>query len=877
MFALAGKNVFKHSVSLFLLICSISIGITYGDSNDVACSPEISTYEFITNQSNVVQTGGFAGVYETYPIEGNFQLCVDSNMEEAYFELVDANLLEQTGFLPTESLDELFNMAELKGIIFGDTVIVFWGEVSDNPETNVLITVVLSDDSAYIYGKTIPPACCDYFYFDLDAVAKRKYSSGTGEPNNPYQIATADDLITLGETPEDYDKNFILTADIDLDPNLSGGQIFTQAVIAPDSIQEFMFTGYFDGKGHTIANLTIDRNTTDYLGLFGRIGPEGWIHNLRLENTSVTGGNNASYLGGIAGYTESCSITNCYVTGSIITGNDAKYIGGLVGFAWFDTKITQCFTSCNIQGGYNSMSLGGMVGENASMLMNCYTDSNVIVGNDYINIGGLVGINKATIYYQQSSVSSIGRIIHCYSSGSVFGDGNGSNIGGLIGYSSDSFQTIVLNSFWVIESSGQSESAGGTGLTTAELKDANTLTAAGWDFAGERSNGTADLWHISEADEYPGLTVLSDEYQPHELSGAGTLNDPYLIATAEDLGAICHYDWSACYKLTSDINLSDISWTTPPISTFNGTFDGNDFTISGLTINGVADIGLFSILASNALIKNLGIEDVNIVNNVEFFTNCAGSLAGRNYGKIDNCHTSGSVTFDSIVGGLVGCNMKNDTISNSYYIGTVSGQDSAGGLAGLNSGIILNCYADIEVTGNGIGGLIGGNYGEISSCFSTGRVSGLNDNYYLGGLVAGNHGTISDSYSTADVSCQEYNVYLGGLVGWHGSGTIKNCFAAGIITNGSGEYPNNGGLVGEAALSPEEAKIINSFWDIETSGQDTSAGGIGLTTVEMQTESTFTDAGWDFIGETDNGSDDIWWIDEGNDYPRLWWEAVLSE
>jgi hypothetical protein len=62
-----------------------------------------------------------------------------------------------------------------------------------------------------------------------------KYSGGTGEPNDPYQIATAADLITLGETPEDYDKHFILTADIDLDPNLPGRKVFDKAVIAPDT------------------------------------------------------------------------------------------------------------------------------------------------------------------------------------------------------------------------------------------------------------------------------------------------------------------------------------------------------------------------------------------------------------------------------------------------------------------------------------------------------------------------------------------------------------------------------------------------------------------------------------------------------------------
>ena len=67
---------------------------------------------------------------------------------------------------------------------------------------------------------------------------------------------------------------------------------------------------------------------------------------------------------------------------------------------------------------------------------------------------------------------------------------------------------------------------------------------------------------------------------------------------------------------------------------------------------------------------------------------------------------------------------------------------------------------------------------------------------------------------------------------------------------------------------------MDSFWDIETSGQAESAGGEGKTTAEMQMKSTFTDAVWDFVDETENGTENIWWILEGLDYPRLWWELV---
>lgn len=61
---------------------------------------------------------------------------------------------------------------------------------------------------------------------------------------------------------------------------------------------------------------------------------------------------------------------------------------------------------------------------------------------------------------------------------------------------------------------------------------------------------------------------------------------------------------------------------------------------------------------------------------------------------------------------------------------------------------------------------------------------------------------------------------------------------------------------------------------METSGYSLSAGGIGKTTVEMQTATILLEVGWDFVDEMENGTEDIWWIDEGHDYPRLWWELI---
>ena len=98
------------------------------------------------------------------------------------------------------------------------------------------------------------------------------------------------------------------------------------------------------------------------------------------------------------------------------------------------------------------------------------------------------------------------------------------------------------------------------------------------------------------------------------------------------------------------------------------------------------------------------------------------------------------------------------------------------------------------------------------------------------------------------------------------SSNITNCYSIGIVI---GEI-DLGGLVGG-----NSGTVTASFWDRDTSGLTDSNGGTGKTTAEMKTESTFTDAGWDFVGETANGTDDIWWILEHITYPKLNWQRKL--
>jgi len=570
---------------------------------------------------------------------------------------------------------------------------------------------------------------------------------GAGTRDNPYMITDANELGLICYRPM---ACYSLTADIDL-----SGITWSTAVVP-------WFSGSFNGNQFCVRSLKIIG--ADYLGFFGTMAPGAEVTNLRLEDVSIVG--TGDYIGGLTGENDNGSISSSYVVGEIRA--DGSSIGGLVGRN--DGSILSSYFTGTVSG---KNLIGGLVGvNNYCSIRSSYSIG--MVSGDY-SVGGLVGFND------------VGIIRSSYSACAVSGK---NNIGGLVG---QDLYGSISSSFWDKETSGLTHSAGGAdgtigrggtpsrsgsiGLSTTQMQDINTYLDAGWDFVGETTNGTEDLWKF-QAGTYPSLAAFS-RMVPVELQGAGTLDDPYLITDVNELGSVWFHAM-AHYRLAADIDLSNIDWCNAVVPWFGGSFDGNGFRILSLHIQGGVYLGLFGILVSGAEVTNLGLQDIFI----EGIGDCIGGLAADNSGSI----------------------------SSSYCIGSVSGNDT-------------------------IGGMVGNNSGSISSGFSTGTVSGKNT---VGGLVGHNSGCISSSYSTGIVHGEEY---IGGLIG----------------DSHAGRVPDPG--------------IIASFWDIETSGLTESPGGTGLVTAQMQDIDTYLDSGWDFVGETENGTDDIWWILEGQDYPRLWWEA----
>ena len=220
------------------------------------------------------------------------------------------------------------------------------------------------------------------------------------------------------------------------------------------------FTGSFDGQGYEIRGLFINRPDQDYVGLFAHIS---WIRS--IDNVGVV---------------ENVGVVDADVTGASQAGTLAGHNGGIVNNSYCSGSVS------------GDERVGGLVGWNQATLSNSYSGCSV---NGSTRVGGLTGDNW---YYR-------GTVSNSYSTGSVAGS---TQIGGLVGYNT----ATVSNSFWDMETSGQSDSAGGIGKTTTEMKSVATFSGAGWNTVTVANPGTrnpACIWNIVEGVTYPFLSWQS--------------------------------------------------------------------------------------------------------------------------------------------------------------------------------------------------------------------------------------------------------------------------------------------------------------------------------------------------------------------------------
>ena len=716
--------------------------------------------------------------------------------------------------------------------------------------------------------------------------------TGQGTQTDPYRIQSLTDFNDFATDPNYWAQNIHTRLETNIDLST---KTYTTAVIAPDtnSIMRYFqgkpFSGIFDGNNHIISNLTINAPGTgnSYLGLFGKsAGAE--LKNIGIENINITSGDNSQEIGGLCGINSQGTIINCYTTGTITSGDShAHLIGGLCGYNYFGT-ITNSYAATAITSGVFSSSLGGLCGINLKgTITNCYATGSVTSGNDSRNLGGLCGKNDS------------GNITNCYAIGPVTGD---KELGGLCGINRNG---DIINCYFYLLNGP--DNTLGTALDDLQMLD--VASYVGFDFTGNSNDGSDDYWSIANQ-HLPKLSWQKDDgplvpIPPvTTLAGTGYYRDPYQINTHADFTEFRTNNNFRCgyYTLTTDINLAGETFTTAVVnSDFGGHFNGNGHVISNITIDTAGKdtdyLGLFSVILTS--VSNLGIENFNIIAKGD--SDSLGSLCGDNRGTIDNCYATASITATSTqysyhLGGLCGENWGD--ITNCYATSSVTGGENScdlGGLCGYNRGNITNCFSTGEVIGGknsrGLGGLCGGNFdATISNCYSTASVTSGDKSAGIGGLCGGNgdapnrNTVITNCYSTGSVTAGNNSEHIGGFCG-DNQGTITNSYSIGSVT-ATGGSASLGGLCGSHRGST--AITTNCFWDVEISDMTTGynlhptypgtiTNVVGKTTKEMQTKTTFTDAGWDFIGEDDNGIDDFWrmYID-GFDYPELSWNTLTD-
>ncbi len=303
---------------------------------------------------------------------------------------------------------------------------------------------------------------------------------GHGSPSSNatgYNAAFPDAVAGMG-CPDSGCSGYELISDLDFDTNGNGradaGDDYWNDgegwLPIGDDINNAAFKTFFNGGGHTISNLYIDRRDARYIGLFGitwfdgisrgRVELNNSIRDLALVNVDVQGG---LHTGGLAG-ANNIVIVACSVTGVV---NGIIQVGGLVGDNSNGTVIAS-YSTASV--GY----AGGGFGEGG--------------------FGGLVGNNH------------FGTINASYSIGSVTSDFG--EVGGLVGRTSNfADRGTARASYWNTQTSGQSESAGGEGKTTSELQSPTGYTGIyeSWNLDLDGDGNGDDLWDFGNASQYPTL------------------------------------------------------------------------------------------------------------------------------------------------------------------------------------------------------------------------------------------------------------------------------------------------------------------------------------------------------------------------------------
>ena len=560
-----------------------------------------------------------------------------------------------------------------------------------------------------------------------------------------------------------------------------------------------LFNGMFDGNGKTISGLYFNRGNNISVGLVGYADDDVWIKNVGIVDTYFNG---YFHVGGVCG------------------GNSGK--------------ITNCYSNAVISG--TSRSIGGVCGYNNGTLNNSYF-SGIVSDKTGTYIGSVCGeITKNSIinncYYDKdkSSVKGInGANVSGEAEGKTFAQFQSGEVAYLLEKGCQVNDTFYEGSVW------------GQLLGTDEypvIDGSKTVYYGYTDCDPNKEKIYSNMKLLSEAKHVyaNGFCSYCNEFQPalknesgyYEISNAGQLYWFANLVNSTTNGIAMNTGAKA--KLLDDIvvNEGEVAqcggtkadgwreWTTmcKTPNSYEGIFDGNGHTISGLYFNDTdaGDVGFFSYVKNGGIVKNMG-----VVNSYLRGLKNVGGISGQNSGEISECHNRSTIIASGdYSGGLCGENY--GSIINSYNLGEVSGSNLVGGVCGSidGTGEVENCknMSTVSATTNNVGGISGQNKGgTIRNSKNTGKIIGVN---HVGGICGQNYSTITAGINEGVVDATGKSV--GGLCGVKYGGDVTNSYNIGSVKGG--DYV--GGLLGYSSLG----SLVNCFNASIVSGSTNNVGGV---------------------------------------------------
>lgn len=517
--------------------------------------------------------------------------------------------------------------------------------------------------------------------------------TGAGTAADPYKIGSAEDLCNAYLKVQENIAGmtyFVQTADIDMagvnDYHAINGfsGVYTSAI-------------NYDGNNHVIKNFgpkleAADAAKANYYmtSVFGVL--TGTVKNLGIVDAKIVNNNGqgGGFLAAYAGHSSAASIApktvieNVYATGTIDAVGNTNYFGGLFGTTGSDVEITNCFVNAEIKGS--------------------------------AKVGGIVGRQRNTV-----------TLNNVYVAGTITGDAPVALVA-----ASDKTPSLVANNV-VAFNSGVDNAVVGSAVTGT----VQVATAANKDELIKLVKSWSGFSATEEINGYPALN--------YALSGAGTAENPYIIATAEDLCNAYRFVNTAEAKevyfvQTADIDMDGIE-EYHAINGYNGAY------AASINYDG-----------QNHLIKNFAPNDysgntaeTNFYYNATIFGVATGTI--KNLGVVDAYVGANDGHGVGILGGYLGhaaaVNCKNTTIENVFVTGTVAASNYyAGGMFGAMgpgegmTASIVNCFANVEVSSEAanrqVGAIVGrtDNYLALENVYAAGKIKPAAGST-AAGLIAG--------------------------------------------------------------------------------------------------------------------------------------------